>query len=292
MNQATAQQNPWFGVRISCDSIVEEAISNFLFEIGAQGLVQQDEAVLGYFSGTYDPKEIKGTLQRYLAELSELHSNMTTNKISVFKIPNCDWNAEWKKHLKPIVISKTIAIKPNWIKTSEPLAENVIEIDPEMAFGTGIHATTRLILRLMEGYCYRGCKVLDVGTGTGILAIAAAKLGASKILALDNDPIAVTTAKDNCRKNRVTNRVNLITGTIDAVQPIGFDLILANLNCSEIIRILSAILGQANTSAVIVLSGILTNEENLIRSEVCRFGLRVSDIQYQNEWLALVAKKL
>ena len=214
-----------------------------------------------------------------------------TNGITIFNIPDRDWNAEWKKNLGPIIISNSLAIKPSWIKSSEHLAQNVIEIDPQMAFGTGSHATTRLILRLIEKYIRRGFKVLDVGTGSGILAIAAAKLGAAQVYAFDNDPVAVETAKINCQKNRVTHRISVFTGTIDTLGHTGFDVILANINRSVIVKILPKLVDKTNKPATILLSGILDEEEKLVCSEISQLGLNISEIQHQDEWVAFVVKK-
>jgi len=281
----------WFGLNVPCTSSSEDAVSNFLFECGATGLIQEKGAIVAYFPANIYSEELQFSIQRYLDDLSPQNDEVVTKEIEIFHIQDRDWNAEWKKHLRPIVITPNLAIKPSWIDTSQRLAKHVIEIDPQMAFGTGSHATTKLVLRLIDKYGCSGCKVLDVGTGSGILAIAAAKIGAAKIYAFDNDPIAAETASYNVRNNCASDRVYVFTGTIDTLRDNDFDLILANINRTAILEILPAIINRVNKNGTIILSGILKEEEQLLYSEISSFNIKITETQYEDEWIAIVGQK-
>ena len=287
--QSTLNSKSWYGIKIPCQPSVEDLVCNFLFENDANGLYIEQDKIIAYFSVSKNPHQLLNDLQKYLQAIN-IHNTINPEQISIFDVPQADWNVLWKKNLKPIIISEKIAIKPSWHKQSGFLAENVIEIDPQMAFGTGSHETTRLVLRLIEKYITPNMKVLDIGTGTGILTIAATKLGVAHVVAFDNDPIAVTTAHQNLINNDAHQNVYLFTGTIAALRCLEFDLILANLTSSQIIKILPHILTNSISSPLIILSGILRDEENWVNIELGRFGLPIIHVSYENEWLALVTK--
>lgn len=279
----------WIAISLPVTPETEEAITNFLFEQGAQGCYQQELRLFAYFA-SQDWNPIKAEqLRIYLQQLSELQFPVDFNSLRIEQIEDQDWNAAWKKNLTPIAINETFIIKPTWTDVTAGTAAYIIEIDPQMAFGTGYHATTQLMLRLLISHLHSPRRILDMGTGTGILAIACAKLCSAAIVAFDNDPIAAATALNNCRINDVADKILVFCGTIDVLKPIQFDLLLANINRSIIIESLPQISRLLTQTGRTILSGILTDEKEMVERALIRHGFRVIDEADQEEWTALVA---
>ena len=269
----------------------KEAVSNFVFENGAQGLEEKEQRIIAYFPSAIDDMALLNALPAHLHELRDLVDVDFDIKIEFEEIEQRDWNAEWKSRLKPLRVSNKILIKPTWVDMPNNAAEIVIEIDPEMAFGSGEHATTRLTLQLVEKNMQPGLAVLDVGAGTGILSIGALKLGAGSVIAFDVDPVAPPTAKRNAAKHFVAERCHLFTGGVDAVGRGRFDLIAANVNRGQIVKILPRLSELLQSSGRCLLSGILDVEEAIIRSACGRAGLVVLDVRQEKEWLAFDTRK-
>lgn len=230
-------------------------------------------------------------LQAYLHEIGELDFPIRSNEVRVQIIENQDWNALWKQSIKPIEIESKIFIKPTWFSIVPSSDRIVIEIEPQMAFGTGTHETTQLVLKLLLTHLGSAARILDMGTGTGILAIAAAKLSRSRIIAFDNDPIAVTTAQQNSINNQVQNRIALWCGTLDAIRDARFDLILANINRSIIVASLPKIYACLTSIGRVIFSGILETEKQRVVTELELQNFCLVDQQQQGEWVGLVAQK-
>ena len=208
-----------------------------------------------------------------------------------------DWNAEWEANLQPIEISDRFLIVQKNREVSSKPGQIVIEINPKMSFGTGYHATTRLMLRQMEQLDLQERKIMDIGTGSGILAIAARKLGnRCPILAFDNNAWAAENAVENIAENRVSGiRVELIDAEEELVSILGegYDLVLANINKSVIDRILP-IIRNAAPQAEVLLSGILLYDEPWLNKLLKRIGYRNLRTIYEDEWLSCLvcAEKL
>lgn len=169
-----------------------------------------------------------------------------------------NWNSAWEQKARPVAVGPFL-ITPTWMEPPAEHAEKIlIEIDPKMSFGTGHHASTRLALRLLSDLAPDGARVLDAGTGTGILAIAAAKLGATEVLAFDTDAWAQKNAAENIKQNNVEARIELRMGSIEAVPETGFDLILANITRDVLIELLPALAEKLRRpNGCLVLSGLL-----------------------------------
>jgi len=236
--------------------------------------------------------EAKGNQFRlYLRELIDLKFPVQPEKIKIQKIENQDWNAKWKKSIKAIDIAGKILIKPGWIQVEAPSTMHVIEIDPQMAFGTGVHATTQLMLKLLIEHIGMSALIMDMGTGTGILAIAAAKLSDARVVAFDNDPIAAATARENCIRNQVPDRIHIFCGTLDAVKNTHFDLILANINRSIIIESLLQIFRFLNDPGLAIFSGILVDEKKMFIENLQQHGFKAIEELCQDEWVGLVVSR-
>jgi ribosomal protein L11 methyltransferase len=199
-----------------------------------------------------------------------------------------NWNEEWEKSREVIRISDRIVIKPTFKNYSAKENEIVLTIDPKMSFGTGEHQTTKLILQLLEDTVKPGIKVLDVGSGTGILAIASIKLGASKAVAVDSDEICLDNCNENCSLNQVVDSVKILTGEIDAVNENDFDLILANIQKNVLIEIAEKLKSRLNKNGFVILSGLLDSDFDVIRNKYYSIGFEIRRIEKEDEWIALV----
>lgn len=285
------QGKNYLQVRVRIHPDISEVVADFLFALGAGGILEEQDELHAYFDDSYDAATIRDSLASYIESLPNSRGANSPLSIKTDILENRDWNAEWKKSLKPLFVSDTILIKPTWVDTPEPAPPVVIDIDPEMAFGSGEHATTRMTLQLVEKNIQPQARVLDVGTGTGVLAIGALKLGAASVIGFDIDPIAAQTAYRNAEKNNVADRFESYAGDIDAVRLDPFDLILANVNRTQIIKMLPRMNALLKTSGALLISGILDSEEHLIRNACADQNLIITEMRQEQEWLAFETRK-
>ena len=284
-----------------------EAAEYGLMEAGASGTETIDSAngrvnIAAYFDS---PESIK-TARESVLEALKIYGfdGAALLEFQRREIADQDWLAEWKKHWRPVEAGRFI-IAPPWLSepgavatgssgphgTINPVATArgsdtiLIRINPGMAFGTGTHETTRLCLKAIEKY-YNGGSFLDVGTGTGILAIAAAKLAPNaNITGCDTDAEAVAIAKENADLNQVAEHIDFRVGTIDEQTP-SADLVCANLTAPVIVELLPALLGV--TCGRLILSGILETQFEMVNARLLEQAATVNEIMQDNEWLALV----
>ena len=202
-----------------------------------------------------------------------------------------DWAEAWKRHYHPLRIGERIVVAPSWEEPPLRSGDVLIKLDPGMAFGTGTHPSTQLTLRLMEKYLRPRTVVLDVGTGSGILAIAAVKMGASRVIATDIDPEAVRTAEENARLNEVRNKLTLL---VDSVVDSGrYELVLANI-LADVIADLLLHEGLANRVApdgVLILSGIIQQRREVVELALRATGMTIVDSVAEGDWIAFAARK-
>ncbi len=284
----------WFEIRLNANSETMGAVTNFLFELGCAGCEENGNEIVAYFAASLDRKKTEFQLQRFLADLEQMALLVTNAPISK-EIPDQDWNAEWKKHFKPTVISQRFTVKPTWEPLARPRTEFVLEIDPKQAFGTGSHATTALMLQCIEKVTVAGKSVLDVGTGTGILAIAARMLGAESVAAFDNDPVAIEAAEENvCQNLGAEHGITLLVAEPDQVTlpERAYDLVLANLTKNVILCYLDQFSGFMADSARLILSGILIEELLALKQSLATHGVfAIKQEAHREEWAALVLQK-
>ena len=203
-----------------------------------------------------------------------------------------NWADSWKKYFKPIKLGR-VTIVPAWESYDAEDGEVIIKIDPGMAFGTGTHETTRLVMKIMQDAVRGGERVLDVGCGSGILAITAAKLGARSCNAYDIDPVAVKVARENAE---IAGCDNITVGTSDLLAGVerisgGYDLCVANIVADIIIRMLPDVHTYLNPSAPIILSGIVAERENDIKNAAAGHGYGVVRVERENDWVAMMIKR-
>lgn len=201
-----------------------------------------------------------------------------------------DWGKNWKEHFKPIRITPRITIKPSWEEYSADDDEIIIEMDPGMAFGTGHHASTRLALAFIDTCYAQGLfskRVLDVGTGTGVLGMACALFGASEVLGIDNDPDAVAAAEENVQRNRLAERMT-VSGRDLATVTGPFDLVIANITSNVLTEMSELLCHRLAPAGHLILAGILKEQqEEAIRTTFTGLGLHHLATNYQDEWASL-----
>jgi ribosomal protein L11 methyltransferase len=200
-----------------------------------------------------------------------------------------DWANAWKEHLHPIRIGRVV-IKPTWRSWEAEEGDIIVELDPGMAFGTGLHPTTSLVLLALQERIRPGMRVLDLGTGSGILALAAAKLGAS-VTALDISDIAVRVARDNVEANQLTDAIEVAEGSIEAVQGHRFDLILANIIARVLIDLAPQLADALQPEADLLASGIIEERADDVRTAFRAAGLDVASEASEGDWWLLIATR-
>lgn len=205
--------------------------------------------------------------------------------------PNEDWSKKWKEHWKPTHISEKTVICPSWEKYCPQQGEVVVTLDPGNAFGTGTHSTTRLCAIAIEEYIKNGDVVADVGCGSGILAICAAKHGASSVDAVDNDVTAVETAIENAKINEVENIINFYEGTIELLEDNKYDFVASNILHNVLRDIMPDIKRIMKINAKCVLSGILEEKQSVVTDALNANNMKILNIKQEGEWVAILAER-
>jgi len=268
-------------------SETKEAIGNFLFELGCIGLEEGPEFIKGYFSCSHWDPNLASSLNTYLESIRNLGFSAGT---PVFKgVPQEDWSFGWRKYFKPIPVGSHILIKPPWESWEGPEAI-VVDIMPRMAFGTGTHATTQLCIALLENFLKAHETVMDIGTGSGILAIVAAKMAASEVLAMDIQWESIENAQENMKQNDVQEIVSLFCGSIDAVRPRSFDLIVANINRRTLATLLPEVKPYTHDNSHLILSGILVSEDSSMKTLLSSLGYGIVEKRTKGEWMGYGVK--
>ena len=283
----------WRELQLNSSSETEDALSNYLFELGCVGIRQEGATLIAYFPQELPRREIDESIQTYSQELRRLGFSLPVAPPRWRRIDARDWNAEWKKYFKPVAVSERFMVKPTW--EAWPAAPNkfIIEIDPKQAFGTGTHATTQMLLRLLEQQDVKGKTVLDVGCGTAILAIASAHLGAVDMVAFDIDPVAMIAARENVQLNGMSASIQLFAGTCHALSKnkATFDRVLANLTKNVILQHLPEFADLLSGGGKLMLSGLLTEEIESLRDSLASFSFVIEKQLHQDEWTALQLRK-
>jgi len=209
--------------------------------------------------------------------------------------PAVDWSAAWRAGLAPIVVSPELVVRPSFTPHALAPGQAEIEIDPGQAFGTGGHESTRLALELLAALAparRAGASVLDVGTGSGVLALAALRLGAGRVVAIDVDPAAVAVARENARRNGLGERLLLVAGSLDALAPLRFDVVVANLLKRELLPLVPALMRHVHRESRVLLAGLLATEQaEILRAfeaaGLHRVGVRLRRDASEAAWLGL-----
>lgn len=254
--------------------------------------VSQRMTVKAYLPGDQDPAAKMAELEAYLLELSSRQPGLDLPSPTIAPVRSEDWSTSWKVHFKPLRVGARLLIVPTWEEAASQPGDLVLRIDPGMAFGTGGHETTRLCLELLEKIVDSGSQgslpsLLDLGTGSGILAMAASRLGAGRILALDIDPEAVDVARENLALNDLAEKVECGTVPLELLEE-RFDIILANILAEELVRLAPGLSARLNPGGALILSGILAEKEELVRQGFADQPLVYAETNRAGEWVAML----
>lgn len=271
--------------RITSKPFRPELITGILWELELEGITEEENFILVYTSA-----ENNVTSEKIEQLLNGLINEGFLEKFSIEKetVENKNWNEIWEKSREVIRVSDKIVIKPTFKGYSPKSGELVLKIDPKMSFGTGEHQTTQLVLNLLEKYVKTGMKVLDVGSGTGILAITALKLGAASAVAVDNDEWCYENCKENAELNNVSNSIKIITGDIKDINEKDFDLVLANIQKNILLEILGDLKIKVKGNGILILSGLLLKDEEEILKSYSDSGFSFVEKSVKDDWISLV----
>ena len=300
----------WTEVKVVCETnageITLDLIANLFYDLGLRGVViddphlQPDEswgaeavkppqhhAVSGFFPQTGDLDTIIGRLQEKLKTIETGHGIRT--HLALRNISEKDWAESWKTFFKPIKVSQNITIKPSWEELTPPTDEIVIDIDPGMAFGTGTHPTTILCIQMLQKFIRPMDSVLDVGTGSGILLVAAAKLGAHPLMGVDSDPLATRIAETNLVRNGVApESFEIVQGhLVDKIDQ-QYDIVVANLLTDIIVDLLDTIPQVLTPEGIFISSGIYAGHQDRIIKKMQTCRMRLLEMQEHEDWVCLV----
>ena len=282
MSHAKEQLGEWYALDVDLDDAAHEAVEYALMEAGALGTQTTNRGVTAYFAETPNRERIRSELFEAL-RIYELPSS-SVRDMNVREVAARDWLEEWKQNWQPVEIGRFL-VAPPWSDLGETHDRLVIRIEPGMAFGTGTHETTRLCLDAIQKH-YSGGSFLDVGTGTGILAIAAAKLFShARIEACDTDDTAIAIARENAELNGVAEQINFRVGSIDD-STASADLVCANLTADVIKGIMPTLVGV--TCGKLILSGILDTQVEMVRASLHEAGIDDFEITQDGEWVSLI----
>lgn len=251
--------------------------------------------VRGYLPGR-DRTTVRGAVAAVRRELGHLQAFdlRPIGELQTSVVHESDWAEAWKSHFPVLHVGRRLVICPTWRDYRAEAGETVIALDPGMAFGTGLHPTTRLCLAALEDLGDRGlvfeARVLDVGCGSGILGIAAALLGAASVLGLDTDPLAVETTIANARRNDVAQRVAARLGSLPHAGA-DADIVTANLISSLLIDLAAPLAGAVRGGGTLVAGGIFADRESDVAAALTGAGLRVVGRRTETDWVVLEARR-
>lgn len=299
----------WIEIKMSVDGEAAEAVAELLQRFGHQGVSIEQEGIMpdawdegevpppqrltvrAYLPDDHRAAEARQQLETALGHMNMMYP-MPTPVYTVVK--ESDWAEAWKAHYHPVRIGRRLLIRPQWIEVTPRPDDVVLALDPGMAFGTGTHPTTQLCLEALEARVEPGIRLLDLGCGSGILAIAGVKLGAVHALALDNDPLAVEATLANAQQNDVADKITVEEGSLESLRGSArrFDMIVVNILARVIIEMCDQGLGQiVRPGGLAIFSGIIEEQANDVEAALRSTGLEPFDRHQQGDWVAIVARR-
>ncbi|MCC0642889.1 50S ribosomal protein L11 methyltransferase [Clostridioides sp. ZZV14-6150] len=311
--------NNWIEVTIKTTTEAVEAITNILYEQGAGGAViedpkdflfqkkneldwdyveeevfkkneEEDVLIKTYVSEEKNVMEFVEIIKQKVLGLRDFGIDIGEGSVSLDQVNEADWANAWKAYYKPTKVGQRVVVKPTWEDYNMQEGDLIIELDPGMAFGTGTHETTSMCIRELEKYVNKDSKVFDIGCGSGILAIAAAKLGAKEVVAVDLDEVAVKVAKENVLENKVEENVSVMHGNLTDVIKDKADVIVANI-IADIIKILAKdVQNFMKEDAIFISSGIILDKVEEVKESLIENGFEIVEVQKLGEWSAIVSK--
>ncbi len=308
MPSKTENNDFYLELQIKINPDIEDIVSEICFEmLPCEGVVLAEETykdleMVSTTEGTlkvflYDNGISEDEIRAILAEQRNILKSRSFSddelgswNLSLQKKENQDWSKKWKEKWDVTHVSDRITVVPDWIEYS-PLRKDevVIRLEPGCAFGTGTHQTTQLCMKVIEKYMSKGAKMADIGTGSGILAICAAKFGASEVYGCDNDPTVIDVAKENAQKNAAKCVFEL--NTADKITE-KFDFVCANILHNVLAEIMPDLKNIMKNNAIMVLSGILYEKKPVVVEAVEKCRLKIIEEMHQDQWVALIVKNV
>ncbi|MBC2579250.1 50S ribosomal protein L11 methyltransferase [Clostridium sp. DJ247] len=306
----------WIEVTIVTSSEAVEAVSGILYNTGVKGVSIEDPEDIefkkknpgdwDYFDETLlEVKEgaiVKGYYKQdekfdeYLQYIKDSVNNLEQygidkgqGLVTAGKVSEEDWENNWKKYYKPTKIGEKIVVKPIWESYEKKDDELVLELDPGMAFGTGTHETTRMCIKALEKYVKPESRVFDIGTGSGILSIAAAMLKAKEAIGVDLDPVAVKSAEENVKYNHLNN-IKILHGDLMEVVEGKADIIVANIIADIIIFLTDSVKNFIVEGGYFISSGIIKDRKDHVVDKLSKSGFLIEEVNTDGEWVCIVAK--
>lgn len=310
-------QGTWIEVKVITKSEALEPISGIFYSLDVKGVAIEDPedilqreqgpltwdfadinileyggkaaVVKGYFSVEDNIEELVDYIKEKIVEIKSMGIDIGEGEVVYAKVKEEDWANNWKKYYKPTKIGKNMVIKPIWEDYEEKQGDIIIDLDPGMAFGTGTHETTKMCVEALERYVREDAEVFDIGTGSGILAIAAAKLGAKMVIGVDLDPVAVDSAKENVETNKLQN-IEIIEGNLLDVVSGKADIVVANIIAEIICVLVEDVKKVLNKDGIFITSGIIHDRRDMVIDKLESNGFEIVEVNKDGEWNCIVAR--
>ena len=307
----------WVEVQIKTTTEAEDLVTNIMYDLGVTGLAIEDPNDILAFQQSeedwdfIDPEIIKQEYEKviikaYFPEDQDLTDRIelvrdnieripcdktgkSLGEVTIMEVYEKDWAEAWKKYYKPIKIGEKIVIKPTWEKYEKKDEEIVIELDPGMAFGTGTHETTIMCIEALETYMKKGDTVWDIGCGSGILSIVAAKLGAKKVIGVDLDKMCTKISNENIKINKVYDSVEIRHGNLFNSVDEKANIIVSNIIAEVIIDMVDHIDEYLLKEGIFIASGIILEKVEKVKEKLIKKGLKILEIKYMDEWALIVS---
>ena len=293
----------WLELSVEAPPEFVEPLSQIFLRYGNGGVAVEEED--GYLPDEGEvPGQRRATIRTYMpldAAAAERRGRIDVavrliaglapvSDLSERVLPEEQWRDAWKKHFKPLRIGRSIVVRPTWSAGKPPDGEATIWLDPGMAFGTGHHPTTRMCVEQIERNLTPRGRVLDVGSGSGVLSIAAVMLGASEVIGLDIDPVAVGVAEQNGRQNSVESKLTFAAGSLPSpkVRPHSFDLTVANISAKVVSEIAPELVASLRPGGVLIASGVLAENSDRVQRALSDAGAAITDVVSEDGWVTLV----
>ncbi len=286
-------QESWLHLTVQIGAADLDALANFLIEQGTPGVVMKRRGLEAYFLRSSGEAALKQSIERFVGSVEKLHRRGAKARLKWWVLGAENWHDSWRRFIKPRRIGKSFWVTPPWLTPPKFRARQVIAIEPGLAFGTGTHATTRGCMEFLEqaadALSGREFTVLDVGTGAGILAIAAVKLGARAVCAIDNDPVALAVARENFAANGAADRVHLSGAKLSGIRK-QFSVVVANVTAETIIELAAALEKKVSSKGFLILSGILQQKADAV-ARCFQKNFRVVRQKRGREWATLLLQR-
>ena len=311
----------WMEVKVLTTTEAADLISELLLEAGSEGTVIEDRndvfanqrpegqwdiidpaiaerigadvKVAGYFPADEHLADTLAALRERLRRLPETAAGLPLGKLALVTsgFEDEDWSQSWKRAFKPVRLGEHFVVRPGWTECPLEAGDREIVIDPGLAFGTGTHETTGMCATLVEKYVRPGMKVIEIGTGSGILAIAAAQMGAARVLATDLDPVAVRVAAENARANGCGGAVETRCGDLLEVVDECGDVVIANIIADAILQLAAPVRARIADGGMFIASGIAVDRRDEVEAALTGAEYEILDAPVKGEWAAFAARK-